>query len=239
MPKEAATELAPNGTLRAGINLSNFLLVSGVRPDGEPFGVAPDLAAAIAAKLGVGIRYVTYKSPGALADMAGKDAWDIGLIGAEPERAKTIAFTPAYVEIEATYLVPPGSPIKTLADVDMAGVRIASTARAAYDLWLSRNIKTAKLMRAETLDGAFELFAKEKLEALAGLRPKLMSDAAKMPGSCLLDGHFATVQQAVGTAIANRQGADFLEVFVAEAKRSGLVAGLIEKHKVRGLSAAR
>lgn len=239
MSKEAAAELAPSGTLRAGINLSNFLLVSGVKPDGEPYGVAPDMAAAIAAKLGVGVRYVTFKSPGALADMAGKDAWDIGLIGAEPERAKTIAFTKAYVEIEATYLVPPGSPLKSLAEVDRTGVRVASTARAAYDLWLSRNLKSAKLLHADTLDGAFELFAREKLEALAGLRPKLISDAVKMPGSRILDGYFMTVQQAIGTASANRNGAAFLEAFVAEAKRTSLIASLIEKHKVKGLSVAK
>src|SRR6202007_1717904 len=118
-------ELAPTGVLRAGINLSNFLLVTGKSPAGDPEGVAPDMAREIATRLGVPVRYITFKSPGDLADEAGKDFWDVGLIGAEPQRAETIAFTAAYVEIEATYLVPAGSPLQAIGDVDTAGARIA------------------------------------------------------------------------------------------------------------------
>jgi len=132
------SDLAPTGVLRAGINLSNFLLVTKVNSTGDPEGVAPDLAGEVCA---VSVKYVTFKSPGELADAVDKDIWDIGLIGAEPQRAETIAFTPAYAEIEATYLVPSGSPLKTIADVDSIGVRIAVTARAAYGLWLDRNIR--------------------------------------------------------------------------------------------------
>src|SRR5262245_2148447 len=99
-------ELAPTGVLRAGINLSNFLLVSGKSAAGDPAGVAPDMAREIANRLGVSVRYVTFPTPGDLADAAERNMWDIGLIGAEPQRAEKIAFTPAYVEIEATYLVP-------------------------------------------------------------------------------------------------------------------------------------
>ncbi|MBP6816088.1 MAG: transporter substrate-binding domain-containing protein, partial [Burkholderiaceae bacterium] len=123
------SQLAPTGVLRAGINLSNFLLVTGRTPAGDPAGVSPDMAAAIAADLGVPLRLVPYKSPGELADAAGTGAWDIGLIGAEPARAEKIAFTPAYVEIEATYLVPAGSPLQSVAEVDRTGVRIAVAAR--------------------------------------------------------------------------------------------------------------
>ena len=125
----------------------------------------------IAKRLGVPVKYVTFKSPGELADAAEASAWDIGLIGAEPQRAEKIAFTPAYVEIEATYLVPAGSPLKSIADVDKAGVRIAVTGRAAYGLWLDRNIKNAELVRSDTLASATEQFVRDKLEALAGLRP--------------------------------------------------------------------
>ena len=121
MSEQAKSELAPGGVLRAGLNLSNFLLVSGKTPAGGPAGVAPDMAAEIARRLGVPVEYVPYKTPGELADAAETGAWDIGLIGAEPQRAEKIAFTPAYVEIEATYLVPAGSPIQSLADVDKAG----------------------------------------------------------------------------------------------------------------------
>ena len=106
MSPDVIAELAPTGTLRAGINLSNFLLVTGKSPAGDPEGVSPDMAGAIAKRLGVPVRYVSFKSPGELADQSGKGVWDIGLIGAEPQRAETIAFTPAYVEIEATIWCP-------------------------------------------------------------------------------------------------------------------------------------
>ena len=231
-------ELAPPGTLRAGINLSNFLLVSGGLVDGVPVGVSPDLARAIAAKLGVPVQLVPYPSPGLLADDAGKGVWDIGLIGAEPARAQTIDFTPAYAEIESTYLVPAGSAIQSIAEVDRPGVRIAVTARAAYDLWLEANIKHATLVRAQGLDGAFELFVNDKLDVLAGLRPRLLSDVAKLPGARILDGQFTAVQQAVGTAKGNASALAFLRGFIAEAKTSGLIAGLIAKHQVQGLSVA-
>ena len=234
MSPEIVSQLAPRGVLRAGINMSNFLLVTGRSPSGDPDGVSPDMARAIADRLGVPIVFVPYPKPGELADAVGADAWDIGLIGAEPQRAQKIAFSPAYVEIEATYLVPPDSPLNTIADVDRPGIRIAVTARAAYDLWLERNIRHAQLIRADSLAGAFELFVRDKLEALAGLRPGLLSDMPKLPGARMLDGQFTAVQQAIGTARANQAGAAFLRDFVEQAKASGLVARLIERHNVTG-----
>jgi polar amino acid transport system substrate-binding protein len=235
MPQEVAAELAPTGVLRAAINMGNFLLVTGKSPAGDPAGVAPDMARAIAERLGVPVAYVPYARPGELADAAGSGVWDIGLIGAEPQRAEKIAFSPAYVEIEATYLVPAGSPLAAIAEVDRPGVRIAVTARSAYDLWLARNIREAEVMRSEGGgDNAFRQFVDEKLEALAGLRPGLLAYRDKLPGSRILDGQFTAVQQAVGTARANTAGAVFLRDFVEEAKRSGLVARLIESHGVAG-----
>jgi polar amino acid transport system substrate-binding protein len=234
MPREVVSELAPTGVLRAAINMGNALLVTGRTRSGDPDGVAPDMAREIASRLGVPVAYVPYARPGELADGAGSGAWDIGLIGAEPQRAEKINFTPAYVEIEATYLVPAGSPLKAVGEVDRAGVRIAVTARSAYDLWLERNIKHAQLIRAEGGDATFEQFVDEKLEALAGLRPRLVEDVQKLPGARILDGQFTAVQQAVGTARQNTAGAAFLRDFVEEAKASGLVAKLIERHKVVG-----
>jgi polar amino acid transport system substrate-binding protein len=238
MPKEVVAQLAPHGVLRAGINMSNFLLVSGRTASGDPDGVSPSLARAIADRLGVPVRYVMFPKPGELADEAGKDVWDIGLIGAEPARAEKIAFTAAYAEIEATYLVPAGSPIRSIAEVDRPGVRIAVTDRSAYGLWLDRNIRQATLVRSASLDSAFDQFAAEKLDALAGLRPRLLSDVQKLPGATILPGQFTAVQQAVGTARANSEAAIWLWAFVEEAKASGLIARLIEQYKVSGLSVA-
>jgi len=199
MSQQVASELAPTGALRAAINMGNFLLVTGKSPSGDPEGVAPDMAREIAARLGVPVRYLPYARPGELADAAGTGVWDIGLIGAEPQRAEKIAFTPAYVEIEATYLVPAGSPLKTIADVDKPGVRIAVSARSAYDLWLERNIHNATLVRGSSQAEVIDMFVKQKMEALAGLRPGLVGEVEKIPGSRILDGQFSAVQQAIGT----------------------------------------
>jgi polar amino acid transport system substrate-binding protein len=238
MSSELIAELAPTGVLRAGINLSNFLLVTGRSASGDPEGVSPDMADEVARRLGVPIKYVPFKTPGELADTATQNIWDIGLIGAEPQRAETIAFSAAYAEIEATYLVPPGSRLETIADVDAPGVRIAVTGRAAYGLWLDRNIKHAELVRSETLDTAYEQFVRDKLDALAGLKPRLLSDVEKLPGARVISGKFMAVQQAIGTPKRNAAGAAFLKQFVEEAKATGLVARFIERHQVRGLSVA-
>jgi polar amino acid transport system substrate-binding protein len=238
MNDKAKAELAPTGILRAGINLSNFLLVTGRSAAGDPVGVSPDMARAAAAALGVPVTYVPFKTPGELGDQVGKNIWDIGLIGAEPQRAEKIAFSAAYCEIEATYMVPAGSPITSIADVDKKGVRIAVSARSAYDLWLVNNIKNATLVQVSGLDAAYEKFMSDKLEVLAGLRPGLLKDVVKAPGLKILDGKFTAVQQAIGTAKANLAGAAFLADFVEKAKKSGMVAEFIERHEVKGLSVA-
>jgi len=235
---QLVSELAPTGVLRAGINMGNVLLVTGASSTGDPVGVAPDMAAEIARRLGVSVTYVKFERPSQLAEAGGTNVWDIGLIGAEPARAEKITFTPAYCEIQATYLVPAGSPFQTVADVDRRGSRIAVRRGAAYDLWLDRNIKHATLVRSDTADGPFNQFVAEGLEALASLRPQLLKEVKKAPGAKILPGNFTSVQQAIGTAKGNVAGAAFLREFVAEAKSSGLVARLIEKHHVVGLSVA-
>lgn len=238
MSSDVLRELAPTGVLRAGINMSNFLLVTGTSSTGDPDGVAPALAAKIADRLGVRVSYVPFASPGELADAAGRNVWDIGLIGAEPARAEKMAFTSAYAEIEATYLVPGDSTLRSIEDVDQREVRIAVNARSAYDLWLTRNIVHAEIVRAEGLDGAFKLFVDEKLDALAGLRPGLIGNLQALPQARILDGRFTAVQQAVGTGRGNVAATVFLRGFVEDAKRSGLVARLIDQYRVRGLSVA-
>ena len=234
MSNDVVAELAPNGTMRAGINMSNPLLVTGRTSDGDPVGVSPDMAAAIADRLGVQVKLVQFPSPGVLADAMAEDAYDIGLIAAEPARAETIAFTDAYVEIEATYLVPPGSHLNVIADVDKPGIRVAVSARSAYDLYLTRTLEHAELVRAQGLGGALALLTDEKLDVLAGLRPALNEDVKSLPGARIMEGRYTTVQQAIGTNPKNAAAAAFLRDFVADAKQSGLVASLIEKHGVEG-----
>jgi len=227
-------QLAPTGVLRAGINMSNFLLVNGKTTTGEPAGVSPDMAQAIAAKLGVGLQLIPYKGPDEVADGAATQQWDIANIAAESERAKTITFSSAYCEIQATYLLPAGSAISAIEDVDIAGVRISVTQRAAYDLWLTENLRNATLVRSASIDDSFNVFRDQSLEVLAGLRPRLIEDAKALPGSRLMDESFTAVQQSIGCLPGKTEAADFLNRFVAESIASGLVARLIEKHRVSG-----
>lgn len=232
-------DLAPTGKLRAGINTGNFLLVTGQAANGDPEGVSPDMAAEIARRLGVPLQLVRYPDPGMLADAAARGEWDIGNIGAEPQRAQTIAFTAAYVEIESTYLVPAGSSIRSIEDVDQPGIRVATKGRAAYGLWLENNLKNAELVRTETIDASFDAFVAQGLDALAGLKPRLLSDVQRLPGARILEGQFSAVQQAVGTPRKNTAGAAWLSSTVEDLKASGFVAGLISKHGVHGLSVAK
>lgn len=234
MLSDTVSELAPNGILRVGVNLGNFLLVTGETSTGEPVGVSPDMGRAIATRLGVTVSYVTFDSPGEVADAATKDLWDIALIADEPSRAEQIAFSSPYVEIEATYMVRENSPIQKIEDVDQPGVQIAVSGRAAYDLYLTRHLKYAALVRGEGLPGTVELFARERLDVLAGLRPALIDNASELGNMRILEGRFSTVQQAIGTPRKNKAAAVFLTEFVAEATKSGLVERFIDRHGVTG-----
>ena len=234
----ARSDMAPTGKLRAGINLGNFLLVTKDPAGGEPLGIAVDLARELGRRAGVPVELVTYSTAGSLAEAVKTGAWDVAFLGAEPERANEMTFTAAYLEIEATYLVPAGSPLRTIADVDREGVRIAVSAKSAYDLFLSRTLQRARLMRAQGIDASFELFVADKLEVLAGLKPRLLADAEKLPGSRVLDGRFTAIQQAIGIPRGRDAGAKYLREFAEDVKASGLVAQTIEKHGVRGVSVA-
>src|SRR5712692_3096450 len=164
------SEMAPTGKLRVGINYGNFLLVTSYSPAADPRGPAPDLARELGRRLGVPVEWVAFETAGKLADAVKTGVWDVAFLGAEPQRANEIAFTAAYLEIPATYLVPAGSPLRSIADVDRDGVRIAVTERSAYELYLSRTVKHAQLVRTQGLDASFEMFVAEKLDALAGLK---------------------------------------------------------------------
>jgi polar amino acid transport system substrate-binding protein len=234
----ARAELAPTGSLRVALNMSNFLLTATDPATGEPCGLAADLGRELGTRLGVPVVLIPYPNPGVLADAASNGVWDVGFIGAEPQRAHAIDFTAAYVEIEATYLVPPGSPLTSLVEVDRPGIRIAAPARSAYELYLSRSLQHAELVRFEGADATFQHFVADKLEALAGLRPRLVTDQDNLPGSRILDGNFTAVQQAAGTPKGRPVGAAYLCAFIEEIKATGLVARTITKNNVRGVTVA-
>jgi polar amino acid transport system substrate-binding protein len=237
MSDAAKAELAPNGRLRAGLNYSNFLLVSSRAP--EHAGVAPDLARELARRAGAALEFVGYENAGLAADAARAQAWDVAFIGAEPARADVITFSPAYVEIEASYLVPEHSTIRSIADVDHEGVRIVSTARAAYTLYLQRTIRRAQIVEADGIAGAATLFDTGGYEALAGLTPRLREDVTRLAGTRLVPGRFTAVQQSMGVRKERAAAAAYLVEFIREIKASGRLARLIADHKADGLTIAR
>lgn len=231
-------DLVPTGTLRAGINYGNFILARKDAVTGQSRGVAVDLTHELARRLGVPIAIVAYDSVAAMVDAAKTGAWDIAFLGIDPAREGEIGFTAAYLQIEATYLVPAASKLRTVADVDTDGVRVAAPARANYELFLSRHLKRAQLVRAATADAAFELLASGRVEALAGLRQALIGLVDKLSGSRMVDGQFMAVQQAVGVPRGRAAALAYLRGFVEEAKASGLVARAIAETGAQGVSVA-
>jgi len=231
-------EFAPTGTLRVGLNMSNFLLTRTDAATGKPAGVAHDLGVELARRLGLPVEFVPHPNPGVLADAANKNIWDVGFLGAEPQRANEIDFTAAYVEIDSTYLVPATSTLNDVNAVDRPGVRIMVPARAAYALYLERSIQQATLVDVAGADAAFDRFVKDGFDALAGLRPRLVTDQAKLPGSRILEGRFTAVQQAAGVPKGRTQAAQYLGAFIEDVKASGFVADAIHNNQVVGLTIA-
>jgi len=234
----AKSELTPTGKLRVGINYGNFLLVTKDDAKGEYRGIAVDLGRELGRRLGVPVELVPFATAGKLADAVKAGAWDVAFLGNEPQRAGDIAFSPPYIEIEAGYLVPAGSPIKTMADVDKKGVRIAVAVNSAYDLYLARSLKHATRVPVQGIQASYDIFVKDKLEILAGLKPRLLDDAKTLPGSRILDGRFTVVQQSVGTPQGRPTAAKYLGEFAKDIKASGFVAQAIARHAVRGVTVA-
>ena len=234
----ARADLAPTGKIRAGINYTNFILATKDPASGESRGVAVDLTRELGRRLGVPFEIVAYDSVAKMVDAAKTGVWDIAFLGIDPAREGEISFTAAYLQIEATYLVPAASPLRAVADVDREGVRVAAPARANYELLLSRSLGKAQLVRAPNADAAFDLLATGKVEALAGLRQGLIGLTDKLPGSRMVDGQFMVVPQAVGVPKGRDAGLQYLRGFVEEAKASGMVARAIEQTGARGVSVA-
>ena len=232
------SELAPTGRLRVGLNYSNFLLVLGDDAQGEPRGIAPDLGRELARRAGLPLEFVKFDGAGKLFDAVKAGTCDLGFLGAEPQRANEVEFTAAYLEIPVTFLVPAGSSIRTIADVDREGIRVAVSERSAYDLFLTRTLKKAKLVRAPGIPASYDVFISQKLEALGGLKPKLVEEQARTPGARVLEGQVTGVQQAIGAPKGRPAAAQYLREFAEDVKRSGFVARTIEKHGVRGVTVA-
>jgi len=228
---QVLSDLAPTGVVRVGFNFRNELL-TGRDAEGRPTGVALDLGQDLAERLGVAFEIVEYPDPGRLAEAADRGEWDVGFLGAEPARARLIDFTAAYVEIEATYLVREGSALRTIADVDRPGVRVIAPGKAAYGLWLTDNLRHAAFTGVDDPGTAARRFADEGFDALGGLKDRLVQDHARLAGTRVLDGQFASVQQAVGTPKGRTAGLAWLRGFVESAKASGRVAELIGRHGV-------
>jgi len=231
-------QLAPEGVLSAAVYLGNFLLVTGRSSTGEPTGIAPDICRAVAKRLNVPLDLTGYKTQDEVIDAAASGRCGIVLVGSDPARAQKVTFTPAYVELEATYLVLEDSTIRDVAQVDQPGMRIASFHKSAYDLWLQRNLKHATLAHAPSLQASSDLFMSDRLDALAGLKTGLVAIAQKVPGLRVLEGRFTGIQQAIATKKANVEAVEFLSACVEDFIRSGLVTNLIRQYEVQGLSAA-
>ena len=227
-------QLAPKGYLRAAINLSNFLLVTGTDDQGNPEGVSPDLAKALANELNIEYKLIPFKRPGELADAVTDDVWDIGNIANESERAKSITFSYPYTLIESTFLVRESSKINLFQDVDKSGVRIAVAERSAYDLWLTENIKNAELIRAKSIDLSFKIFEDNSYEVLAGLKPRLIDDLKNTKNCKIFPGAFTFIKQCIGSKPGNPEAEKFINNFIDRNTKNGFIEGLLLKHNVLG-----
>ena len=232
------SEFAPTGVLRAGINLGNPVIAQRDAHGGNPRGVGPSLAAALARGLGVPVHYVVYETAGKLADGAKDGAWDVAFLAIDPARAVDIEFTAAYVHIEGTYMVPRDSVLRDVADCDREGMKIAVGLKTAYDLFLARELKHAQLVRAESSAAAIELYLKGGLDAVAGVRQPLEAAAAKHSGLRVMPGSFMVIRQAAGVPRGRPAAARYLGDFIEEAKASGFVAGALRESGVADVTVA-
>lgn len=239
VPDAARLELAPTGKLRAGMNLGNELFTTKDAVTGELRGVSVDLMRELASRLGVPVDLVAYATPGDLADAVDKGTWDVAILAIAQARAQTIAFSPAITEIEATYAVRKDSALRSAAQVDASGIRIAAPEKAGYELYLAQTLRNATLTSAKGFQASVDLFKERRADALAGLRPALLASMDKMPDARLLDGNFMTVNHGLCTPRERRAAAAYLKTFAEEMIASGFVARSIERHGVQGLAALK
>jgi polar amino acid transport system substrate-binding protein len=239
VPDAARAELAPTGKLRAGMNLGNALFTTKDAATGELRGVSVDLMRELASRLGVPVDFVVHATPGEVADASDKGTWDVAILAIEPARAGKIAFSPAMTEIDATYVVHKDSALRSAAQVDASGIRVVTSEKTGYELYLTRTLRNATLIRTKGTQASVNLFNERRADALAGLKPALLDSLDKMPDARLLEGKFMTVNHGLGTPRERPAATAYLKGFVEEMNASGFVARSIERHGVQGLSAVK
>jgi polar amino acid transport system substrate-binding protein len=223
VPPNVVKELAPSGKLRAAINFGNIVLAQKDPAGGEPRGVSAELARELAKRLGVPIEYVTFDAAGKVFDALKAGAWDVAFLAIDPDRSG-IEFTGPYVVIEGAYLVPANSPLQTNEDVDRDGVRVAVARGSAYDLYLTRALKRAQLVRESSGPQALDMFRKDRLEAAAGVKQPIVLFAKDHPDTRVIPGRFMVIEQAMGTPKGRDASVRYLREFIEEMKASGFVA---------------
>ena len=237
-PPAPLSELAPTGKLRAAINFGNPILATRDAATGEARGVSVDLARELGRRLGVPVELVTFNAAGKVVEAVKAEQVDIAFVAIDPVRGADMLQTPPYVIIEGAYLVRKDSPIKTNAEVDRPGNRIAIGNGSVYDLYLTREVKAATLLRAPTSPTVVDFFVAQNLEVAAGVKQQLQSDVKRLPGLRLLDGRFMVIQQAMGLPKGRDASARYLTSFVEEMKASGFVAAALARQGIEGAAVA-
>jgi len=236
---EVRSQLAPGGRLRAGMNLGNTLFTQQDAATGELRGVSVDIMRELAARLGVPLEQVVHATPGDVADAVDKGTWDVAILAIEQARAQKIAFSPPMTEIEATYVVHRDSPLKNASQADAAGVRIAAPAKAGYELFLTRTLKSATLVRTKNFEESIDTFNARRADALAALKPILIDNMAKLPDARFVEGRFMTVNHGVSTPRTRSAAAAYLKAFAEDLNATGFIARSIERNGVQGLGAVK
>jgi len=240
-PVAAARALiAPAGTLRVGVNFGNALFTTRDPDTGAPRGVGIDFVAALGQRLGVPVTHVMHATPGDVAASAGSGTWDVAILAIEPARADVVTFSSPMTEIEATYVVARGSVIAAVADVDRPGRRVAAAPRTGYELFLTRTLQQATLLRPATSEASMDLLRRGEVDAVAGLAPTLHEAYDRSPDVRVLDGGFTTVNHGLAVPKGRPAGAAAaVDLFVRDMVATGALADLIASHGVQGLRAVR
>jgi len=238
VPQQAVSDLAPGGTLRAAINVGNPILAARGPAGGEATGVSVDLARELARRLGVPVQLTVFESAGRVVEAGKAGGWDIGFVALDPARAAEIAQSPPYVVIEGAYMVRTGSPITSNDQVDRKGHRVVLGRNSAYDLYLTRVLKQAEILRTPTSPEVVDTFVKGNYEVAAGVKRQLELDAQRTPGVRILPGRFMVINQAMASQRGKEAGARFVREFIEDMKASGFIAKALERYKVQGAAVA-